>query len=85
MLGSHEPFYRRGCLDRRGRRSLWCGDVSDLANLAGLFVGGLRVPVRECVRRQRAYRQDKRDRQHTPDCYSLRYTQTRPSPRPYCS
>lgn len=63
MLGGDESRYRHGHFDRHRRRSLWCGYVADLANLALLFLGGLRVPVGQRVRRQRAQREDERYRQ----------------------
>ena len=85
MLGGDESRHRNRRLQRRGCGGLRRGDVPYLANLAMLLVRSLRVPVRERVGRQRAHRQDERDRQHASDCYSLRYAQTRPGPRPYCS
>ncbi len=74
MLGDYEPRHRNGRLYRHGRRGLRRGGVADLANLAVLFVRGLRVPVRERVCGQRAQRKDERDRQH-PSNYSLRHAQ----------
>jgi hypothetical protein len=64
MLGGDEPRHRDGQLDRYRRRSLWCGYVADLANLALLLVGGLRVPVGKRVRGQRAQRKDERYREY---------------------
>jgi hypothetical protein len=49
MLGDYEPCYGNGYLNRGRCCGLWCGNVPDLANLAVLLVGGLRVPVRERV------------------------------------
>jgi hypothetical protein len=74
MLGGYEPRHRNGYLYCGGGHSLGRGGVPNLANLAMLLVGGLRVPVRERVRGQRAQRKDERECQH-PSNYSLRHAQ----------
>jgi hypothetical protein len=80
LLGQHEPCDRHGRVNRHGCGGQRRGKMPNLANLAGLLAGGLRVPVRERVRGQSAQRQDERDSQYTPACDSSRHAQLDETP-----
>ena len=65
VLGERESSDRDGRLRFYLRRGLRYGDVSGMANLAMLFVGGVPVPMPCCLHGKEAHGKDQGHRQQS--------------------